>query len=131
MATMSIGVRNDMAHLFHKGEHLTIDALSGKIVRTCSILKDVPVRRWNNGMRVTQIESIPETSTRMITQTSNLLVGPYNYFRSYTRPYLGRVQVETGAVEYLELPLQLSRVASEAEKLRWFEDTRKKKSRRT
>ena len=127
MATMSIGVRNNEAHLFHKGEHLTLDALSGQIIRTCSILNEVPVRKWNSSTYVTEMETIPETSTRMITQTSNLLVGPYHYFRSYTRPYLGRVQVETGAVEYLELPLQLSRVKNEAEELRWFAEPKNKK----
>ena len=44
----------------------------------------------------------------MITQTSNLLVGKYHYFRSYVRPWLGRVNVETGQVQYLELPLQIN-----------------------
>ena len=63
----------------------------------------------------------------MITQTSNLLVGPYHYFRSYTRPYLGRVQVETGAVEYLELPLQLSRVSGKPDAFHWFVEPKGKK----
>lgn len=127
MATMIFSVRNDEVHLFHKGEHLFVDALSGKIVRRCSILKDIPVRTWNDGNRITKTETIPETSTRMITQTSNLLVGPYHYFRSYTRPYLGRVQVETGAVEYLELPLQLSRVAGKPDAFQWFVEPKGKK----
>ncbi|MEZ5384892.1 MAG: PQQ-binding-like beta-propeller repeat protein [Prosthecobacter sp.] len=127
MATMSFSVRNDEVHIFHKGEHLSIDALSGQIARRCSILKDVPVRKWNDGHRITTTETIPETSTRMITQTSNLLVGPYHYFRSYTRPYLGRVQVETGAVEYLELPLQLARIEGRADELRWFVEPKGKK----
>ena len=127
MATMIFQVRDDEVHLFHKGEHLSVDALSGKIVRRCSILKDIPVRKWNDGNRVTKTETIPETSTRMITQTSNLLVGPYHYFRSYTRPYLGRVQVETGAVEYLELPLQLSRVSGKPDAFHWFVEPKGKK----
>ncbi|MCB1210326.1 MAG: PQQ-binding-like beta-propeller repeat protein [Verrucomicrobiales bacterium] len=127
MATMIFSVRNDEVNFFHKGEHLSVDALNGKTVRRCSILKDIPVRNWNDGNRITKTETIPETSTRMITQTSNLLVGPYHYFRSYTRPYLGRVQVETGAVEYLELPLQLARVAGQPDVFRWFVEPKSKK----
>jgi hypothetical protein len=127
MATMSFSVREDEVHLFHKGEHLSIDALSGNIVRRCSILNNIPVRKWNNGNRITQTATIPETSTRMITQTSNLVVGPYHYFRSYTQPYLGRVHVESGMVEYLELPLQLSRKSGTPDGFQWFIEPNSKK----
>ncbi len=127
MATQSFRVRDDEVHLFHKDEHLTIDAHSGQIVRRNSILKDVSVRKWNDGTRVTQTETIPGKSSRMITQTSNLLIGSYHYFRSYTRPYLGRVQVETGAVEYLELPLQLSRAPGKPDSYGWFQPPKNKK----
>jgi hypothetical protein len=57
----------------------------------------------------------------MITQTSNLLVGEFHYFRCYTRPWLGRVNVTTGTVEYLELPLQLKTAANAPSKLLWFQ----------
>ncbi|WP_442508431.1 PQQ-binding-like beta-propeller repeat protein [Novipirellula sp. SH528] len=127
MATQSFRVRDDEVHLFHEDEHLTIDAHSGHIVRRNSILKDVSVRKWDDGTRVTQTETIPGKSSRMITQTSNLLMGPYHYFRSYTQPYLGRVQVETGAVEYLELPLQLSRGPGKPDSYCWFQPPKNKK----
>jgi outer membrane protein assembly factor BamB len=127
MATMSFSVRDDEVHVFHGGEHLSVDALTGKIVRRASILENVPVRRWIDGKYVTARESIPAKSTRMITQTSNLLVGAWHYFRSYTQPYLGRVHVETGAVEYLELPLQLSRAPDQEDILLWFEEPKGKK----
>lgn len=121
MSTMTYSIRNDMVHLFHRDEHLSISAQTGEIVRRVSILKDVPVRRHIDGDRTTQTETIASKGKgRMITQGSNLLIGPYHYFRSYTMPYLGRVNVENGSVEYLELPLQLVRVAEKQDEYIWY-----------
>ncbi|MCB1061391.1 MAG: PQQ-binding-like beta-propeller repeat protein [Verrucomicrobiae bacterium] len=122
MATMSFRVRNDQVHLFDGGEHLSVDVSNGRIVNRVSILDDVSVRRQIDGKRVTKTESIPDAKKgRMITQGSNLLVGLWHYFRSYTRPYLGRVNVDNGKVEYLELPLQLGREsATKTDEFLWF-----------
>ena len=46
------------------------------------------------------------------TNQANIVVGDWHWFLSHNFPYLGRVNVETGTVEYLELPAQL--VPSEA-----------------
>jgi hypothetical protein len=69
---------------------------------------------------------LKKSKTRNITQGSNLLVGKWNYFRNYQLPLLGRVNVETGSVEYLELPLQLSRAADQKDQLLWFDPKQKK-----
>lgn len=130
MATMTFNIRNDELHIFHGGEHLSVNALNGQIVRRVDFLSNVDVRRMKNGRRVTEMETIAKKRTRMITQTSDLLVGPYHYFRSYTRPYLGRVQVETGNVEYLELPLQLGRSPGSDDKLLWFTEPKSKRDPR-
>lgn len=122
MSTMTYSLRNNQIHLFHQDEHLSVDALTGEIVSQVSILKDVPVCRLLETQRITQIETIPDKKKgRMITQGSNLLVGSYHYFRSYTHPYLGRVNVETGVVEYLELPLQLARTVGQPDQYQWYD----------
>ncbi|MBL6765842.1 MAG: PQQ-binding-like beta-propeller repeat protein [Verrucomicrobiae bacterium] len=131
MSTMSYRLRDDQLHVFHEGEHLSIDALSGRIVKRVSILNQVRVMRHSastaNGY-VEATESIPDLRKgRMITQTSNLLVGRFHYFRSYTHPYLGRVDVENGEVEYLELPLQISRAAGREDQLQWYAPPKSKK----
>jgi len=128
MSTMSYRVRDDRVHLFHDDQHLSVDALTGRILRRVSILENISVCRWINGRRVMRRETIPNgKKTREITQTSNLLVGPWHYFRSYTRPYLGRVHVDTGRVEYLELPLQLGRRPEGRDRLQWFTPPKTKK----
>ena len=122
MATMSFRVRNDQLHIFHRGEHLSVDTATGKIDRRASIVDDVPVRRMINGERITQREMLPAEKSRMITQGSNLLVDQFHYFRSYTHPYLGRVDVDSGAVEYLELPLQLVREPNQDDQFAWYQE---------
>lgn len=127
MATMSFRIRNDLAHIFHGTEHLSVDALTGEVIRRSSIVEDVPVRMWNGGNRSTERKTIEGKKSRMITQTSNLLVGKWHYFRSYIRPWLGRVNVDDGMVEYLELPLQLSRMPETDDKLLWYVEQQSKK----
>ena len=41
------------------------------------------------------------------TNQANIVVGDWHWFLSHNLHYLGRVQIETGKVEYLELPAQL------------------------
>ncbi|MDF1826455.1 MAG: PQQ-binding-like beta-propeller repeat protein [Verrucomicrobiales bacterium] len=132
MATMSYRItENDIAPIFHDDEHLCLDALTGKILSRSSIIEHVPVRRYVEGKRTSERLSLPAPKKkRMITQGSNLLVGKWHYFRSYTRPWLGRVNLENGDVEYLELPLQLSRKESAEDSLLWFTEPSNKKDTR-
>lgn len=128
MSTMSYRIRDNLVHLFHDGDHLSVDALTGKIKRTSSIMNGVQITARKSDSYATSKASIPDTrKPREITQTSNLLVGRYHYFRSYTRPYLGRVNVDNGAVEYLELPLQLARFEDQPDRLQWYVEPKTKK----
>lgn len=124
-ATMSYRIREDKVHIFYRGEHLSLNALDGVIEKRVSIVDQVPVTRKGETDSVENIVS--KKKSRMITQGSNLLVGPWHYFRSYTRPYLGRVHVDRGTVEYLELPLQLSKKVDEKDELLWFTEPKGKK----
>lgn len=119
MSTQTYPVIDDQALVFHKGDHLWVDANTGKITRQVSIVDEVPVCRWTNNGREIQRESLDKNKPRSITQQSNLLVGNHHYFRAYTRNYLGRVHTETGKVEYLELPLQVLRQPGMPEKILW------------
>ena len=128
MATMSYRIHNDVAPVFHANEHLCINALTGKIVSRSSITESIPVRKMVDGKRVTETTTLGASKKkRMITQGSNLLVGKWHYFRNYIRPWLGRVNIETGEAEYLELPLQLSRKTDQKDEFLWFVEPGSKK----
>ncbi|MEN8773459.1 MAG: PQQ-binding-like beta-propeller repeat protein [Akkermansiaceae bacterium] len=130
-ATMSFGIHNDQVHFFHGTDHLSVDARTGKIVKKISIITDVAVCLWNMGDRKTETKTLKKAGSRNITQTSNLLVGEWNYFRHYKQPLLGRVNVVAGTVEYLELPLQLSRVKNQKDQFLWFDVSKKKMETQT
>ena len=122
MSTMSYRVRNDEVHIFHRGEHLSVDAITGSILRRASIVGDVSLRKWDGVRYVSIVETLNASNkNRMITQTSNLLVGEHHYFRCYKRPWLGRINVTNGVLEYLELPLQLKSAAAVDPELLWYQ----------
>ncbi|MDA9764872.1 PQQ-binding-like beta-propeller repeat protein [Opitutales bacterium] len=119
MSTQTNLIRNNKVYIFHKTSHLTVNALTGQIEKEVSIVDDIPTRK-RSGDDWTSIQvTLESRKGRMITQGSNLLVGNYHYYRSYTSPYLGRVNVDTGAVEHLELPLQVSRIPGEEDRFQW------------
>jgi len=125
MSTQTYPVVNGEVLIFHGSEHWWVDAESGKVNRKTSITKDVLVRRWTTEGRKTVTENLPSKKGRSITQGSNLRVGEYHYFRAYTANYLGRVNLKSGSVEYLELPLQLLREKGEQEQVLWNAEHRK------
>jgi outer membrane protein assembly factor BamB len=119
-ATQSYRVRDNKVHVFNRGNMVTVDAISGKVEGTVSQTDNVSVCKRIDDVYSTVTETIAPSKSRTVTQTSNLLVGRYHFFRHYKLPYLGRIDVETGAVEYLELPTQLVRVAGKDDRLAWF-----------
>jgi hypothetical protein len=119
MSTQTYPIVEGNALVFHKGDHLWVDVDTGEIARQVSIVRDIPTCRWAAGGHEMRQESLAENKPRSITQQSNLLVGDYHYFRAYTRNYLGRVHIHSGAVEYLELPLQVLREPGMPEQVLW------------
>jgi acetyl esterase/lipase len=116
MSTMTFNVVRDQVLVFHGGEHLWVNAMTGEITRRVSIIEDVPVRLRKNDEWVTERLTLPPgKGKREIIQQSNIYWGPHHYFRSYTQPWLGRVHIETGKVEYLQLPVQSKPGASRKE----------------
>ena len=120
MSTQTFPVADDHALVFHGPEHLWVDQ-AGQIVKRVNFCTDVSVRRWNGSTWGDTVETLKYKpgKGRAITQQSNLLIGDYHYFRAYMDPYLGRVHVGTGKVEYLQLPVQLIREEGQDDQLVW------------
>ena len=118
-STQNFSLVGDEVVLFHAGEHLWVDAMQGKVIRRVSIVDNIPVCRNIDGSWQMKTESIANKKSRALTQGSNLLAGNYHYFRSYTRNYLGRVDVVSGKAEYLELPLSVLREPGKDEQILW------------
>jgi acetyl esterase/lipase/outer membrane protein assembly factor BamB len=125
MSTQTYGVHGRHALIFHGDQHLWVDVDSGKIAKQISITKDVSVRAFAvaDGRYADRVESLPASKSRSIIQQSNLLVGDYHYFRSYTHPYLGRINVVTGELSYLQVPVQLIRSAEQTDDVMVWEES--------
>ncbi|MFT5465209.1 MAG: outer membrane protein assembly factor BamB [Verrucomicrobiales bacterium] len=120
MSTQTYPVHNNQALVFHKGDHLWVNALTGKIDKTVSIIGKQAVDSKDLKVSASGVD-VPAKKPRSIIQQSNLLVGKYHYFRSYTLNCIGRVDVESGEVRYLRAPLQALRVPGKPEQLLWDE----------
>lgn len=121
MSTMSFHLHGDDVLVFDGPDHLWVDAMTGKIKRRESIMQEVKLCQHSETSWESRTVSVePSKKAREIIQQSNVLVGDYHYFRSYTQPWLGRVNVDSGIVEYLQLPVQLRAESdSNAAELLW------------
>ncbi|WP_145170343.1 alpha/beta hydrolase fold domain-containing protein [Rubripirellula lacrimiformis] len=122
MSTMAFHLSQGNVLVFHDDQHLWIDENNGKVNRSVSFLNDVAVCRHSaEGWQIVN-ESLPAAKNkRAIIQQSNILAGQFHYFRSYSRPYLGRIHVQTGRVDYLQLPVQVKRSLTGDEQWLWDE----------
>lgn len=108
-----------VAALFVGKSHQTIDLETDKILQTVPLSKGVHVCRQVDGRYVTESDQDLEGSKKPITYQTNLLIGDYHYFRTFSGFNIGRVNVKTGKVEYLEVPVQVVRAKGQKDETRW------------
>lgn len=103
--------------------HLVLDAETGTLLRTQSLSQKVDYRRYDPAARKYILESDVDLTKRdpayrvFPAWFTNIVVSGWHYFLCFTDagektgpPYcLGRVNIESGKVEYLELPVQVIR----------------------
>ncbi len=108
--------------IIHNKEHWWVDIDSGEVTRKVSITDDVMVRRRVDDQWISETVDLETSSkTYQITNQSNLFVGGYHFFRNYLHNYLGRVNTDTGEVEYLQLPVSMLREAGQSDRFLWNE----------
>ena len=95
---------------FLRGSHVVMDTNTGKVVRQQQLYEKANVWKRNEDSEGWSL--IPDLAVKAgkghpNTNQANLVIGDWHWFLSHNVPYLGRVNVKTGAVEYLELPSQL------------------------
>ena len=107
------------AYAFGQNEHLVIDVATGKIVRRSSLIEGVTITRHaDNGYVRTENTKLPKLR-QLLTKNSNVLAGRFHYFRAGEGFFIGRVHIDTGAVEYLQVPVQVVRRAGKPDETLW------------
>ena len=95
---------------FCAGNHVVLDARSGKLLREQPLYTGATV--WKFDSKNDQWSKHADVAVKAgkghpNTNQANIVIGDWHWFLSHNVHYLGRVHVETGKVEYLELPAQL------------------------
>jgi len=111
--------KGNHAYGFAKNEHLTIDISSGKVVARTSLVNDVSITRHNDNGYDTETNTKLAKFRRPITKNTNTLIGDYHYFRASESFMIGRVNVKSGAVEYLQVPVQVVRQKGSKDETQW------------
>lgn len=114
-------------------DHLVIDIHTGKRIKTQSLVHRVDYRRYDPvaGKYVLRadidLQRLDPPLTVLPAQFCNMVTEGYHYFLCFTDagqhlgpPYcIGRVNIRTDKVEYLELPVQVIREAGAPDRFLW------------
>lgn len=99
--------------------HVVIDATTGKELRKQPLHSGVKIRSYDTGKGeyVNSSDSAIKLNKKVTTHYSNLLVGNHHYFRTFSPFMIGRVHLETGETEYLQVPVAADRTNGKEEML--------------
>jgi outer membrane protein assembly factor BamB len=109
----------DVACLFAGKEHLTVDIQTGEIRNRVSVIEGVTIRRHTDAGYKTETKQTIKKDRFPLTKQANCLVGDYHYFRAHDEFLLGRVNIQSGKVEYLQVPVQVIRREDAEDEVRW------------
>ncbi len=108
----------EFAGAFTATDHLTINLKNGKIMKKRSLVRDFQLCHQRDGRYV--MEPLDTVQMRKaMTLQSNCLVGNYHYFLAHDRHWIGRINVKTQKVEYLQVPVQVIREPGADEVVLW------------
>lgn len=95
---------------FHQGHHVVLDTATGQVRHRQPLYKAATVWKYdsdlNDWAKQTNV-AVKAGKGHPNTNQANIVVGNWHWFLSHNVHYLGRVHVQTGVVEYLELPAQM------------------------
>ena len=104
---------------FQRLNHLVFDAATGKVLREQPVDENATLWKYDSsrGDWVQENDVALNVGRRHPnTNQANLVIGAWHWFLAHNFPYVGRVHVETGVVEYLEVPAQVMPAQDERKK---------------
>ncbi|MBC8354486.1 MAG: PQQ-like beta-propeller repeat protein [Planctomycetes bacterium] len=105
---------------FHKGEHVVLSTVSGEVLRRQQLYKSADLwERDGDDWKLRQGVAVPAGKGHPNTNHANMVVGDWHWFLAHNKPYIGRVHIETGKVEYLEVPAQLNASKNDRDHDKW------------
>lgn len=89
--------------------HLVLDTNSGEILKTQDVVKSADFCQYDPATESWKTEtgvSVKAGKRNPVTNQTNIVVGDWHYFLAHDLYAIGRVNVETGKTEYLQVPAQ-------------------------
>jgi outer membrane protein assembly factor BamB len=88
--------------------HHRIDVATGTLRTGTPLNEYVRLRQFSDGKyRTLEDASPPNQGKKATTYHTDIRIGDYHYFRTHKGFLIGRVKLSTGAVEYLQVPVQV------------------------
>ncbi len=109
----------ERAHFFAGGDHHSLAVGTGKPIDSVSVTEGASITRWKEKAYETVENGKLTKAKKPITYFTNVVVGNYHYFRSFGGFFIGRVNLKSGKVEYLQVPVQVIRKAGGEEEVLW------------
>jgi len=93
---------------------------TGKLVETIEIYKKVSITEFDGKYKTSlkDYKTKGKKKDRGQTEFTNIIVGDYFFFMANTPGYIGRVNLKSKAVEYIQVPLEI-----DGEKKNWLKHT--------
>lgn len=118
-AHQSCSWNQEVACLFAGGEHVTVNIHTGEIRNRVSLFEQVTVCRHTDSGYRTETQQTLKNARSPITKQANCVIGNYHYFRAHDEFLIGRVNIQSGLVEYLQVPVQVVRRKDAREQVLW------------
>lgn len=100
---------SDRVVAFQNQDHVTLNPADGEELNRRSLVKDVTLHAMTGeGWTKQEHVDYPVGKKKPNTNQTNILAGKWHYFLAHDRIAIGRVHIEDGRVEYLEVPVQVS-----------------------
>ena len=88
-------------------QHLVLDTVNGKVLKEQNLATGDVCRFDDKKNEWVNETAVKIKNKKTNTNHANIVVGKYHYFLAHDIKYCGRINTESGKVEYLELPAQL------------------------
>ncbi len=110
------------SYAFDGSDHVVLDTNTGRELSRQNIRTKVD--RWSyvpgsDARKLLRGVDLPGKKPRLITYHTNIVVGAWHYFLAHEISAVGRVHLDSGKVEYLDVPYQVAVFPNGSRKLIW------------
>lgn len=108
------------AYVFGRNKLLALDLKTGRIERSTPLSEKFDWYRYNANKQTTELAAEAKSPLGAHpTNHASILVGRHVLYMAHNHPSLGRVNVDSGKVEYLQVPYQVVRKPQAGDQTLW------------